>query len=117
MDHFQMESDFTVSVDPRIYSREVVLRASYHFTDRCNIWLHQDSEGEIIAQFALKDRHQDIGALRGEFANALIDFALRHEIEAKTQQIRSIIIGAALAEATAASHPNSAARHGASPEL
>lgn len=96
-----IEVEFSLSIDTSVYPREAVFRTCYAFTDRYYIWLKRVAEGHVISvNFARKNLSSNIQELKGEFANALIDFTLRDNIERQTRNIRTTIISAALAEAS-----------------
>jgi His-Xaa-Ser system protein HxsD len=93
------EAEFSIAIDTTLYPREAVLRACYAFSDRCLIWLCREDQAFITAAFRRLETHVDVEKIKGEFANSLIDFALRVDIEARTRTVRSAIVTAALAEA------------------
>ncbi len=90
--------EFSLSVDTSIYPREAVFRTCYAFTDRCYVWLKRVDNSAISVNFARKNHSVDLTELKGEFANTLIDFALRDSIERQTREIRVTIVKTALAE-------------------
>jgi len=90
--------EFSLSVDTSIYPREAVFRTCYAFTDRCYVWLKRVEGSTISVNFARKNQGVDLTELKGEFANTLIDFALRDSIERQTREIRATIVKTALAE-------------------
>lgn len=95
-----IEPQLTLSVDVTVYPKAALFRACYHFTGRSWVWLTPgDEEGQVKVHFALKDEG-DPAVLQGDFANALIDHAVRWQIDSQTQDIRSALISAALAEAS-----------------
>lgn len=95
-----IEPQLTLSVDVTVYPKTALFRACYLFTGRCWVWLVPgDVEGQVKVHFALKDEG-DLAVLQGEFANALIDHAVRWQIDCQTQGIRSALISAALTEAS-----------------
>jgi His-Xaa-Ser system protein HxsD len=93
--------DFVIVVDTEVYGRHAVLRACYAFAGYCYVWLELEDRAKMKLSFKCKSNKYNIEQLKGEFANSLVDFALRQEIEAKTNSIRSVIVRTALAEATA----------------
>jgi len=90
--------EFSISIDTSIYPKAVVFRACYTFTDRCYVWLKRVEGATISVNFVRKNQSASLTALQGEFANALIDFALRDSIEQQTREIRATIVQTALAE-------------------
>lgn len=93
------EAAFTVAVDLAVFPREVVLRSCYAFADRCHCWVQGDGAGSIIVAFRDRTGKLDVDDTKGAFANALVDFALRADIEARTAGVRRILVSSALAEA------------------
>jgi His-Xaa-Ser system protein HxsD len=93
------EAAFTVTVDLSVFPREVVLRACYAFADRCHCWVQGDGTGSVVVAFRDRTGKLGIDDTKGAFANALVDFALRADIEARTAVVRSVLVASALAEA------------------
>lgn len=90
---------FTVAVDLTVFPREVVLRACYAFADRCHCWVQGDGAGSLLVAFRDRTGKLDVDDTKGAFANALVDFALRADIEARTADVRRVLVASALAEA------------------
>ena len=95
------EPEFSIVVDTSLYPREAVLRTCYTFTDRCRVWMVKVGDEQLSIGFRRLQQDLDQEELKGGFANALIDSALRIEIEEKTCDVRTAIVSAALAEAAA----------------
>ena len=93
--------EFSIIVDMAVFPQDVVLRACYAFTDRCWHWIESTGDARLMIGFRRKNQKTDIEAIKGDFAAALIDFALRRRIEMETAAIRDVIVTAALAEAGA----------------
>ncbi|MEI7606118.1 MAG: His-Xaa-Ser system protein HxsD [Rhodospirillaceae bacterium] len=91
--------DYWLRVDTEIFSREVILRTCYAFGDVCRFWVKSAGDGAVAVGFGRRDAAADLDTLKGEFGNALIDFALRATIETNTRLVRETIVAAALAEA------------------
>jgi His-Xaa-Ser system protein HxsD len=88
-------------LDPDIYTVDVALAAGYKFTDRVFVWLQSDpgSGGYIV--FLRPKNPQDaanLSALAGEFANELLDQALRERLERQFGSVRTLIVAQAFAE-------------------
>lgn len=94
-----LEAERRVPVSLRCYAREVVFRTCYAFTDRAYLWLEPQEDQSLIVAITRKSAETDLDAIVGEFANALIDYALRHQITLETSSIRETLVRAALAEA------------------
>ena len=82
-----------IHAEKKIYSKEVLLKTAYGFTEKAYIHLAQDASDWII-QWESKDG-QEIHP--GEFENALIEQELREEITRKTADIRKLVLGRAFA--------------------
>lgn len=93
-------ANFTVTVDLSVFPKDVVLRACYAFADRCYCWIQSEGAGRLLIAFKDRKGKLDPETVRGEFANALVDFALRAVIEANTAEVRKAIVTAALTEAS-----------------
>jgi His-Xaa-Ser system protein HxsD len=88
----------TLTFDESIYSRDVVLRASYWFADRCYVSISHAEPGKLSVTIKAKNSGTDLDALLGEFQNTLLDCQLRVEISRETAQIRELIVAKAFAE-------------------
>ena len=102
-------SDSTAAfyLEPRIYSRESILRASYWFTDIAFIQISPSStDDRICVEVRLKQskptlispecpRLEDVV---GEFCNSLLDFELRRQVEAETAAVRQLVLAKAFSE-------------------
>lgn len=93
--------EFSIIVDTTIFPQEVVLRTCYAFANRCRHWIEATDDARLTVGFRRNDQNADIEAIKGDFADALIDFAMRRHIENQTAVIRDLIVAAALAEAGA----------------
>ena len=95
-----------LNLDPTIYSRDALLRASYWFTDRAYIRFLASSENHLSLQIEVKHpqatlenpRPTEIEELSREFLNSALDFELRQQIEKETSPIRQIILAKAFSE-------------------
>lgn len=90
--------EFSIIVDTMIFPHEVVLRTCYAFADRCRHWIEATDDARLTVGFRRNEQNTDIEAIKGDFAGALIDFAMRRRIENETAVIRDAIVTAALAE-------------------
>lgn len=94
------DSDNTVTLDCAVYSRSAVLRACYSLADLATFDLSQD-EGRLFVRFAPNSK-ETAAEITNRLRTALVDFALREEIEARTSQLRNLIWQTAFGEATKA---------------
>jgi His-Xaa-Ser system protein HxsD len=99
-------SSVILNLDPTIYSRDALLRASYWFTDRAYIRFLEPSENRLCLQIEVKHpqptlenpRPTKIDELSREFLNSALDFELRRQIEKETSSVRQIILAKAFSE-------------------
>ena len=109
-DGFESEIDSeysaTIRLDPRIYSREAILRASYWHTNTAYIVLPESSDESLILKIRLKQSGPSLenpkpitlAEFVGEFCNSLLDFELRRQVEAETATVRQLILAKAFSE-------------------
>lgn len=96
----------TIYLDPRIYSREAILKTCYWFTDVAYIQVPESAHGRITVQIRLKQtvptleepRGARIEDLIGEFCNSLLDFELRQQVEIETGSLKQLILAKAFSE-------------------
>lgn len=99
-------SSATIRLDPRMYSREAILRASYWQSGNAYIHIPESPEDSFTVQIRLKEtkptlenpRPITIDEIVGEFCNSLIDFELRRQVEAETAPLRQLILAKAFSE-------------------
>jgi His-Xaa-Ser system protein HxsD len=104
----EIDSEFsaTIRLDPRIYTREAILRASYWHTNTAYIVLPESSDDSLIVKIRLKHSGQTlenpkpitVAEFVGEFCNSLVDFELRRQVEAETAPVRQLILAKAFSE-------------------
>ena len=104
-----VDSKFTATIrlDPRIYTRDAILRACYWHTDVAYIHLPESADGSLIVQIQLKQTVKSlenpkpvtIEEFVGGFCNSLLDFELRRQVETETGPIRQLILAKAFSEA------------------
>lgn len=84
-------------VDEAIYDLDVVFGAAYLFLDRCYVWLDRAADGRLLV--ALRTRGEAdaaaLEALAGEFANELLNQALRKRLAESNGRIREFIMAKA----------------------
>ena len=103
-----VDSEFsaTIYLDPRIYTREAILRASYWFTDVAHIHAPESPNERLAIRISLKQPKPtlanpnplNIKEIVGEFCNSLIDFELRRQVETETASVRQLILAKAFSE-------------------
>jgi len=94
-----LEADARFPVDTSCYPLAVIYRTCYAFTDRAYLWIEPNAGSSVTVSIKRKSGTADIGNLVGDFANQLIDFAVRHTVQKETASIRNAIVQAALSEA------------------
>jgi His-Xaa-Ser system protein HxsD len=96
----------TVRLDPRIYTKQAVLKAMYWCTEVAYIHCPISSDERIEIHVQLKESRPTlknpkpvaIDQFVRELCNALLDFELRSQIESETSPIRELILAKAFSE-------------------
>jgi His-Xaa-Ser system protein HxsD len=103
----ESDSSALIYLDPRIYSREAILRAAYWFTNIAFIKISPSStDSRIVVQVRIKESRPTLESpepakladVIGEFCNSLLDFELRRQVETETAGIRQLILAKAFSE-------------------
>ncbi len=85
-------------VDESVYDLDVIMGSAYLFLDRCYVFL--DRVGDRRVQVVLRTRgaasEEELGALAGQFANELLNQALRKQIGEANGRLREYIMARAL---------------------
>ena len=100
------DSSVTIYLDPRIYSREAILKASYWFTKIAYIRIPESADTRLAIQIELKQtapslaipNPTSIQQFTKEFCNSLLDFELRRHVEIETAAVRQLIVAKAFSE-------------------
>jgi His-Xaa-Ser system protein HxsD len=100
------ERSANIRLDPRIYSREAILKACYWYTDLAHVRCPESSDGSITVFIELKRGSptldtpvpMTISEVIGDFCNSLLDFELRRQVESETGVIRQLILAKAFSE-------------------
>ena len=82
-----------IRIDKGIYSREVLLKTAYSFTDKAYLHLSQDDSSWIISWTNMPDHEVNPEM----FENEMISQQLRAEIVRKTKDIRKLLLSRAFA--------------------
>jgi His-Xaa-Ser system protein HxsD len=96
----------TISLDPRIYSKDAILKACYWYTGIAYIHMPESPDEKLLIRVELKQRTPNLEAPKPltideflpEFYNSLLDFELRRQVEAETASIRQLILAKAFSE-------------------
>lgn len=91
-----------VSVNPKIYSLDVVYYAAYVLMDRAYVILGGDPERNILVELKPKD-DIDLEILGREFNNELLNYSVYMKQSERNQRLREAILGRVLMTNT--SHP------------
>ncbi len=104
----EADSEFsaTIRLDPRIYSREAILRACYWYTNVAHIHVPESPDDKVVIHIRLKQRVPTLANPKsflieefvGEFCNSLLDFELRRQVETETASIRQLVLAKAFSE-------------------
>lgn len=90
-----------IRVSKSLYSREVLLKTAYSFTDRAYLHLEQDEKDWIISWKPREGQVIDAG----EFENELIAQNLREELLEQTMDLRKVILARAFASTVMDNQP------------
>ena len=100
-------NDLVLRVDESIYHRKTVLRACYWFTERCYLFVTRTTPGVLDVHIRAKsgEHAETVASVAGEFANALLDYELRRQIDEETGKIRELLVAKAVAAAGSLDDP------------
>jgi len=84
-----------ISVNPKMYSLDVIYSAAYVFLDKAYVLVDGDPNEEVIVELKPKEEY-DLEKLGREFNNELINYANYKDFSIKNKNIREIIIQRAL---------------------
>ncbi|HZQ68114.1 MAG TPA: His-Xaa-Ser system protein HxsD [Terriglobales bacterium] len=95
-----------ICLDPRIYTREAIIRTCYAYTDVAYLHCPESADGKLHVHVALKQttptlenpRPSTLTDVLRAFCNSLMDFELRRQVETETAQIRQLILAKAFSE-------------------
>ena len=84
----------TVKVKCDLYPEEAVMKAAYHFIDRC--YVHMDlADEEYIISITSKTEHMPDDIAK-EFENELLAQTVRYQVYQQTHTIREILMARAM---------------------
>src|SRR5262245_35742669 len=89
-----------LSIDRSIYPIDAALAAGYTCTDRAFVWIEPAGSTEDAYCVFLRPKvaTDDLQALSGAFANALLDHALRRRLEQQFGNLRTLMVAQAFSE-------------------
>ena len=78
------------TLDEDLYPREAVFGAAYLFVDRCFVFLTRPGDKQVEVRLKSKESSssEELEALAGEFANALLDQVVRFHVAERTGRLR-----------------------------
>jgi len=92
------KNQIIVTVDSKLYPLEAVYGASYVFLDRAYLRLDGNPKKEISVILKGKKEltEKQLGKLKDEFLNELLNYGLRYKISESNKKIREYVVGKAL---------------------
>ena len=85
-----------IQYDKEFYSKEALLKAAYHFTDRAYVYLGVE-DGSFFVDFTAKDGAQfDKEKLENEFKNELLAQVIHQTVSKETAVLRELLVARAL---------------------
>mgnify|MGYP000240137556 CR=1 FL=1 len=90
-----------VSVNPKIYSMDVIYGAAHAFTRDSYVLLDGDEEIEIVVELKPMDEKQGLEELGRKFCNRLLSYQLYRQKIKENEAVRNLIIYRALASNSA----------------
>jgi His-Xaa-Ser system protein HxsD len=99
-------TDVVVHLDPRIYTREAIIRTCYAYTNAAFFYCPESPDGRLHVHITLKQtsptlespKLPNLSDFLREFCNSLMDFELRRQVEIETAQLRQLILAKAFSE-------------------
>ncbi len=85
-----------IQYDKEFYSKEALLKAAYHFTDRAYVYLGVE-DGSFFVDFTAKGGTQfDKEKLENEFKNELLAQVIHQTVSQETTVLRELLVARAL---------------------
>ena len=88
---YEKEGYVWVSINPRIYTMDIIYSAAYSFVDRCYVLIDGDVHEEIIVELRPKES-TDLKTLGREFNNELVIYAAYASNCARNARLREAIL-------------------------
>lgn len=85
-----------ISLNPKIYSLDVMYSAAYVFLDRAYMMISGNPEKEILVEIKPKDSSVDLELLGRDFNNEILNYSVYSSQTKKNEGIRNAIIQRAL---------------------
>lgn len=93
-----------LKIKKELYSKQVILKAAYHFTDSAYIYLDCSEDEYIVSIKPKKDASNSL-ITADEFSNELIAQAARESVFMQSEEIRKLILGRAFASTLIEDNP------------
>jgi His-Xaa-Ser system protein HxsD len=91
------KSQFELTIDTKIFPKEIILKASYNFLDRGYFFFKHDENENIILQFTKRDDStEDPKAIIADYSDELLSTLLRDNLEKENKEIRETIVTTAI---------------------
>jgi len=95
------DNSVLLSVNPKIYSLDVIYSAAYVFLDKAYILLDGDPEKEVVVRLRLKEEisensEKELKKLGNEFFNELLNYSFYKKQAEKNSKIRETLLQTAL---------------------
>ena len=81
-----------ITVNTSIYCLEAIQAATYQFTGSYHILITPNVDNSVTVIFEAKDKASDVSEDLKDFANALIDHQVRHQLDKINGRIRDLIV-------------------------
>ncbi len=88
---YEKEGYVWVSVNPKIYSLDIVSSAAYTFIEDCYVLIEGDPDEEIIVELRPKTG-KDLRILGREFNNELVNYAAYAANSSRNAKLRELIL-------------------------
>ncbi len=85
-------------IDPKVYPLDVVYQAAFVYIDRAYLFLDRSPDGELVVTLKGKGKLKktELEMLLGEFANELLNQAVRKTLAKENHRLRELIVAKAL---------------------
>ena len=91
------KSQFELTIDTKIFPKEIILKASYNFLDRGYFFFKHDENENIILQFTKRDDSTEgAEAIIADYSDELLSTLLRDNLEKENKEIRETIVTTAI---------------------
>lgn len=83
-------------IDPTIFSKDVVLAASYALLDRAHFFLSMEKKTDSILVRIVPRRGEHLEELALEFNDELVNFAVYYKRAQDSSELKRLLVGTAL---------------------